>query len=100
MRAVFLNQRNLLIIRGARCTLPHGSARKPRPAAGGGLATVAGVRQGGRRPYCGEFGLRVGRPRLREYGTDFVVDRCQHSCGAAVRGRGAMRCWMLAARKG
>jgi hypothetical protein len=34
MRAVFLNQRNLLIMRGARCTLPHGSARKPRPAAG------------------------------------------------------------------
>jgi hypothetical protein len=77
-RAVFLNQRDLLIMRGAR------------PAAG--LRWVgdggAGVRQGGRRPYCGEFGLRVvGRPRLREYGTDFVVDRCQHSCGVAVRGR-------------
>lgn len=77
MRAVFLNQRDLLIMRGAR------------PAAGfrwvgdGG----SGLRQGGRRPYCGEFGLRVGRPRLRKYGTDFVVDRCQHSCGAAVRGR-------------
>lgn len=36
MRAVFLNQRDLLIMRGARCTLPHGSARKL-----GGLATVA-----------------------------------------------------------
>jgi hypothetical protein len=36
------------------------------------------------RPYCGEFGLRVGRLGLREYGTDFVVDRCQHAAIAQI----------------
>jgi hypothetical protein len=76
MRAVFLNQRDLLIMRGAR------PAAALRWVGDGG----SGVPQGGRRPHCGEFGLRVGRPRSREYGTDFVVDRCQHSCGAASAG--------------
>jgi len=93
MRAVFLNQRDLLIMRGAR------PAVGLRWVGDGG----SGVRQGGRRPYCGEFGLRVGRPRLREYGTDFVVDRCQHSVVPPSAGgvaTGAMRRWMLAARKG
>ncbi len=90
MRAVFLNQRDLLIMRGAR------------PAAGlGGLATAALV-------FAKAAGAqwvwaRVRGPRLREYGTDFVVGRCQQAVVPPSLGEvatGTIRWWMLAARKG
>ena len=56
MRAVFLNQRDLLIMRGARCTLSHGSARKLRWVGDGG----SGVRQGGRARIAVSSGSESG----------------------------------------